>query len=197
MAAPNLTSLLLNLMGIGSTIAPQEPASGWFALSAGLLGASDLLNLPSKPQTSVGTSLVVIELKPRIRTALSFLASDTVDPATKTISLRGFLLKEARHPTDARFSEFNGVFAFDATLTVGTAALPSTSVFADPSNAARTKWVSAISVTTDKTVGGVVVSGDKANHAAEMTFDGASHRFLALSFDTGTLAGVLPLKRQY
>jgi hypothetical protein len=212
--AAGLTSATGNMQAsTASDLAPQEAAWAWQTSNLALVsaGTTSYLNSLTKPSDiAPNGALWIKELKPRVRTALQFLASHATNPAgAADITARGWLLCESRIPGWAtalgadntqNISEFMGVYQFDLAMRVGTTALDSSSQFTHVLAGVRQvcKWIDQITVSPDLTPGGSQVIGQSANCAPEMVFDHASRRFLVLQVKIGaTVAGVLPLIRHY
>lgn len=191
----------------GSAIYRVLSPFGYNAHTGSQMGVSDSLWLASAPVTVTASGILLIKLHPNIRCALSFIASHATDPSTLPALVRGVFVDEVAIPPTAAPNvndnsqnqvEAMGTFAFDAIVTAGASAttLSSSSAFAPTTGVA--KFVDAISLATaDKTVGGVIVSGDLAGWRAEMTFDTASHKWLLLGINIQSLAGLRVLYRQY
>jgi hypothetical protein len=191
------------LTALGSTIKKSTTPSGWITYAGSLDAASKTEKLfwASKPANDPTNGLVIVELQPHIRVALQFAGYDSVDPNDMTATLRGWLVSEheIRAPSDGEGSksEGHGVHAFDATVVIGNTTIPATSGL-HPGGTNVCKWADTITVTADKTKGGIDVTGDTTECAAEMTFDSASRRFLAIQISCdANIDGFRLISRQY
>jgi hypothetical protein len=195
-----LTSLLLNLIGIGSTIRPWTCAGPWSTSATALTDASDAarLHYESLPATDEATGFFVVQLNPEVRMALKFLGAHETDPTGALPTFRGWLADELHLPpaAGANVAELIGSHAFDVTCRVGAKPIPATSGAHVGTGVCN--WVDAITVTADKTLTpGIQVLYDTTDGAAMMVLDKCSSRFLIIEGTRETLTHFRILTRPF